>query len=130
MGFAVILSTSRFLRCKCSLSTGEQKGDGRAGKKASGMLMANGVLYMWARNAGNSQLAWSGDNGKTWTWSDWKFTTSFGFPTFLNFGKHYSGARDGYVYVYSQTQAYEPADRMVLTCKGNEESTSRISSTA
>src|SRR5215813_9045711 len=47
--------------------------------------MVKGVLYLWARNAGNAQLAWSGDHGQTWTWSDWKFTTSFGCPTFLNF---------------------------------------------
>jgi hypothetical protein len=49
-------------------------------------------------------------------WSDWKFTTSFGCPTFLNFGKNYAGARDGYVYIYSNDHdsAYEPADRMVL----------------
>ncbi|MBI1904586.1 MAG: serine hydrolase [Planctomycetia bacterium] len=96
--------------------TAEQKGDGKAGKKASGMLMVEGVLHVWVRNAGNSQLAWSGDHGKTWTWSDWKFTTSFGCPTFLNFGRDYAGARDEYVYVYSpdSNSAYEAADRTVL----------------
>ena len=55
-------------------ATVEQKGDGTDGKKASGMLMVDGVLYLWARNAGNSQLAWSTDHGQTWTWADWKFT--------------------------------------------------------
>jgi CubicO group peptidase (beta-lactamase class C family) len=97
-------------------ATGEQKGDGAAGKKASGLLMVDGVLYMWVRNAGNAQLAWSADRGRTWTWNDWKFTTSFGAPTFLNFGPNYSGARDDYVYVYSHDadSAYQPADRMVL----------------
>ena len=41
---------------------------------------------------------------------------SFGWPTFLNFGKDYAGARDGYVYVYSPDgdNAYRAADRMVL----------------
>jgi len=94
----------------------EQKGEGPAGKKASGMLMVDGVLYLWVRNAGNSQLAWSADHGKSWTWSDWKFTTSLGCPTFLNFGRNYAGARDEYVYVYSHDHdsAYKPADRMVL----------------
>jgi CubicO group peptidase (beta-lactamase class C family) len=97
-------------------ATFEHKGDGMQGRKASGMLMVDGVLYLLARNAANAQLAWSADHGKTWTWSEWKFTTSFGCPTFLNFGKNYSGARDDYVYVYSQDHdsAYEPADRMVL----------------
>jgi CubicO group peptidase (beta-lactamase class C family) len=97
-------------------ATGERKGDGRAGLKASGLLMVDGILYMWARNAGNAQLAWSSDHGRTWTWADWKFATSFGCPSFLNFGRNYAGARDHYVYVYSHDSdsAYRPADRVVL----------------
>ncbi|MGH7134911.1 MAG: hypothetical protein ACREHD_04175, partial [Pirellulales bacterium] len=96
--------------------TVEQHGDGPNGKKVSGLLMIDGVLYLLARNAGNSQLAWSADHGTTWTWSDWKFTTSFGCPTFLNFGRDYAGARDDFVYVYSHDSdsAYKAADRMVL----------------
>jgi CubicO group peptidase (beta-lactamase class C family) len=97
-------------------ASGEHKGDGKDGRKASGMLMVDGVLYIWTRNAGNPRLAWSKDHGRTWEWSDWTFTTSFGCPTFLNFGKNYAGARDDYVYVYSHDNgsAYRPADRMVL----------------
>jgi CubicO group peptidase (beta-lactamase class C family) len=97
-------------------ATAENRGSGKDGKKASGMLMVGGVLYMWVRNAGNSQLAWSKDRGKTWDWADWKFETSFGCPTALNFGKDYAGARDEFVYVYSPDaeSAYRPADRMVL----------------
>ncbi|WP_145048445.1 hypothetical protein [Lignipirellula cremea] len=78
----------------------EQRGDDVQGKKASGLLMVDGVLYLLARNAANSQLAWSHDRGRTWTWSDWKFTESFGYPTLLNFGRNYAGARDEYVDVY------------------------------
>jgi len=94
----------------------EQRGNGPSGKKASGLLMVNGTLYLWARNAGNAQLAWSSDRGATWTWADWRFETSFGCPTFLNFGRNDEGSRDEYVYVYSQDvdSAYEPADAMVL----------------
>jgi CubicO group peptidase (beta-lactamase class C family) len=94
----------------------EQRGDGARGKKASGILMVGGVLYLWARNADNSQLAWSSDRGRTWEWADWRFTTSFGCPTFLNFGRDYAGARDEFVYVYSHDgdSAYEPADRKVM----------------
>jgi CubicO group peptidase (beta-lactamase class C family) len=97
-------------------SSGEQRGDGPNGRKASGLLMIDGTLYMWARNAGNSQLAWSTDHAKTWEWSDWKFTESFGCPMFLNFGRNYAGARDNFVYVYSPDvrTAYGPADRLVL----------------
>ncbi|MCH5373967.1 MAG: DUF4185 domain-containing protein, partial [Planctomycetes bacterium] len=48
--------------------------------------------------------------------ADWRLTTSFGCPTFLNFGRNYDGARDEFVYVYSQDSdsAYQRADRMVL----------------
>src|SRR3954451_4005878 len=53
---------------------------------------------------------------KTWTWCDWRFEVGFGCPTFLNFGRDYAGARDGFVYVYSPDgdTAYRPADRIVL----------------
>jgi hypothetical protein len=97
-------------------ATGEQKGDGPRGRKASGLLMVDGTLYLWARNAGHSQLAWSSDHAATWAWSDWKFTESFGCPAFLEFGRNYAGARDGYIYLYSpdSTTAYERADRLVL----------------
>jgi hypothetical protein len=97
-------------------SSGEQKGDGKDGRKASGMLMVDGILYMWARNAGNAQLAWSENRGAVWHWCDWKLDTSFGCPTFLGFGRDYHGARDEHVYIYSQDHdsAYDAADRMVL----------------
>jgi CubicO group peptidase (beta-lactamase class C family) len=96
--------------------TGERIGQGANGAKTSGMLMVNGVLYMLVRNTGNAQVAWSTDHGETWKWCDWKFTESFGAPSFLNFGANYTGARDNYVYVYSQEAetAYDPADEMVL----------------
>jgi len=96
--------------------TAERTGGGASGPKVSGLLMVDGVLFMLVRNTGNSQLAWSDDRGKTWNWSEWKFTTSFGYPTFLNFGKNYAGARDQYVYIYSHDSgsAYRRADRMVL----------------
>jgi hypothetical protein len=94
----------------------EQHGDGARGRKASGLLMVDGVLYLWARNATNSQLAWSINHGATWSWADWRFTTSFGCPSFLNYGPNYAGARDSFVYVYSpdSDSAYDAADRMVL----------------
>ncbi|KPK43432.1 MAG: hypothetical protein AMJ65_05755, partial [Phycisphaerae bacterium SG8_4] len=100
-------------------TTGEQLGDGRSGKKASGMLMVNGILYMLVRNADNSgqqsQLAWSTDHGVRWTWSTWKFA-ELGYPCFLNFGQNYAGSRDGYVYVYSPDtpSAYNETDTVVL----------------
>lgn len=117
LGLAKISGTpENFVGENIRSATGEQVGDGRHGKKASGMLMVDGVLYMWTRNAGNSQLAWSTDRAKTWTWSNWKFTESFGAPSFLNFGRNYAGARDDFVYIYSTDadSAYVRADQLVL----------------
>jgi CubicO group peptidase (beta-lactamase class C family) len=97
-------------------SSGERKGDGPSGAKASGLLMTDGTLFMLVRNTANSQLAWSTDHARTWKWSDWKFRESFGCPSFLNFGRNYAGARDTFVYIYSPDadSAYDAADRLVL----------------
>jgi CubicO group peptidase (beta-lactamase class C family) len=94
----------------------ESTGDDVAGHKASGILMAGGVLYLLVRNVENAQLAWSTDRGATWMFADWKFTESFGAPTFVNFGRNYEGARDKFVYIVSHdaNSAYETADGFVL----------------
>jgi hypothetical protein len=93
----------------------ERRGDGPEGPKASGMLMVDGVLYMLVRNTGNCRLVWSEDRGATWTWG-FRFETSFGVPSFLNFGRGYEGARDDHVYVYSSDgpSAYESYGRVIL----------------
>jgi CubicO group peptidase (beta-lactamase class C family) len=108
--------------------TGERpKGDGKHGKKASGLLMVDGILYMWVRNAGNAQLGWSRDHAQSWTWADWTFATSFGCPAFVNFGKDYTGSRDIYVYIISHDSdsAYQPADALVLARVPKDRITSR-----
>lgn len=98
LGFAKIAgSPTDFRGVNIRSVSGEREGDGDHGPKASGMLMVDGTLYMWVRNVNNAQLAWSQDYGKTWKWG-LRFQTSFGCPTFLNFGKNYEGARDQYVY--------------------------------
>ncbi|MHC4627712.1 MAG: serine hydrolase, partial [Planctomycetota bacterium] len=96
--------------------SGERTGQGANGAKASGMLMVDGVLYMMVRNTDNSQVAWSTDHGKSWRWCEWRLTESFGAPCFLNFGRDYAGARDGFVYIYSQDAetAYNAADDTVM----------------
>jgi hypothetical protein len=117
----IVGNTEDFQGINIRSETGEFIGQGRFGKKASGMLMVDGMLYMWIRNANEdgkqSQLAWSSDYGKSWIYSDWKFNSGFGYPTFLNFGKGYQDARDNYVYIYSHNDidAYKPADQMVLS---------------
>jgi len=117
LGFARVSGDPRELKgVNVRSETGERVGQGSAGAKASGMLCVDGALYMLVRNTGNAQLAWSQDHARTWQWCDWKFETSFGAPTFLNFGRDYAGARDDYVYIYSLDgySAYEPSDRMVM----------------
>ena len=115
MGLARITGAPPDFRAVNLRSDVERTGDGRKGPKASGILMVDGVLYMWVRNTGNSQLVWSQDHGSTWVWG-FRFDTSFGSPAFLNFGRNYAGARDDYVYVYSQDgpSAYESYDGLVL----------------
>jgi CubicO group peptidase (beta-lactamase class C family) len=117
MGFAKITGgPSDFKGVNLRSAMGETRGDGPAGKKASGLLCVDGTLYLLARNTTNAQLAWSSDHGVTWTWAGWRFTESFGCPTFLDCGKDYSQARDDFVYIYSPdaNSAYETADHIVL----------------
>jgi hypothetical protein len=77
--------------------------------------MVKRVLYLWARNTGNAQLLWSRDRGKTWQWG-FRMAAGFGSPAFLNFGRNNAGARDGFVYTYSQDgpSAYESDNSLLL----------------
>ena len=133
LGFAKLIgSPTSFSGINIPSSTGEQTGGGASGKKTSGMLMVDGVLYMWVRNANNNgeqcQLAWSSDYAETWTWSNWKFE-EFGYCAFLNFGKNFSGSRDDYVYMYSPDtpSAYNETDHVVLTRVPKDRITDRTS---
>lgn len=94
----------------------ERRGDGARGAKASGLLCVNGRLFLWARNVGHARLAWSDDHGRTWHWADWRFTESFGCPSFVNDGPDYAQAPSDEVYVVSpdSADAYHRADRFVL----------------
>ena len=115
MGFARITgSPGDFLGTNLR-SDGERTGGGVTSPKASGILMVDGVLYLWVRNVANAQLLWSQDRGKTWQWG-FKMEASFGSPAFLNFGQNYGDARDGFVYTYSQDgpSAYDSDNGVVL----------------
>ena len=115
MGFARITGGPGEYRGVNLRSNGEQTGNGAKSPKASGILMVDGVLYLWVRNVGNAQLLWSRDRGKTWQ-SGFKMETGFGSPAFLNFGRNYAGARDAFVYTYSQDgpSAYESDNGVML----------------
>jgi hypothetical protein len=78
-----------------------------------------GVLYLLARNDNGkgkyARLGWSEDKARTFAWCRWNFK-ELGHPTFINFGKDYAGARDGFVYIWSNdhASAYEASDHFVL----------------
>lgn len=119
LGFARVVDGPENFMGENIRSNGENKGSGRSGKKGSGILMVDGVLYIWLFHADNKggqcQLAWSQDRAKTWTFCDWKFQ-EFGLCTFINYGRDYSGARDNYIYTVTHdgSMADGPADRMIL----------------
>ena len=115
MGFARVTGGAGDYRGVNLRADAERTGNGASSPKASGILMVDGVLYLWVRNVGNAQLLWSADRGKTWQWG-FKLEISFGSPAFLNFGRNYAGSRDGYVYAYSQDgpSAYEADNGLVL----------------
>ena len=77
--------------------------------KSAGMLSVGGTLYAWVnmQNAlrPDMRLASSQDLGRSWELSEWRFPGRVGafYPTtFLNFGRDYAGARDGFVYAYGK----------------------------
>ena len=63
MGFARITGGPETFHGVNLRSDGERTGGGASSPKESGMMMVGGVLYMWVRIVGSSQLAWSGDHG-------------------------------------------------------------------
>ncbi len=92
--------------------------------KSYGMLSVSGVLYMWvaaqpARHMESSAIARSVDHGAHFQLADWKLTFEDGLtvPTFLNFGRDYSGARDGYLYSYLIEPTWGP-DSLPTTTHG------------
>jgi hypothetical protein len=84
------------------------KSKAQFGGKSYGIVCVDGVLYMWVgpgsdtTSYGEARLCKSTDHGATWSKADWAFVKSDGLimPTICQFGKDYSGARDGYVYSY------------------------------
>jgi len=53
LGFARIIGGPEDMKGENIRSDGENQGSGRRGKKGSGILMVDGVLYMLVRNADN-----------------------------------------------------------------------------
>jgi len=96
------------------------KAGGKSGLKASGLLMVEGVLYMWVRNAifgegKGSILAWSEKKGVDWTWCNWQFDDVH-YPVWMNAGKNYQAAQDDYCYMYSTDgqDCYNVSDGIIM----------------
>jgi hypothetical protein len=84
--------------------------------KSHGIISVNGVLYMIVTEQGNNwsraKIGRSTDYGVTWTFkgrsfdqASWDFQEPggvFAGASFLQFGKNYQGARDEFVYGYSE----------------------------
>ena len=93
-------------------------GYGSGGRKASGLIQVNGVLYAAVRNLSGqngSNLRRSLDGGLNWEWASWSWP-EFGYPFFINMGQNYGANTDGYVYLYSPTSsnAYATSDGLWL----------------
>jgi hypothetical protein len=83
--------------------------------EASGLIWCAECFTLWARNGKFPACL------VTPTWNDldladWRFTNSFGCPTFVNGGRDYEANHDGFVYTLSPDveDAYSLADRFVL----------------
>jgi hypothetical protein len=118
-GFARVQGGPENFHGENLFSLNEQAGQGRNGLKAWGLLAVDERLYAWFGHAdkkgGMAHLAWSDNAARTWTFADWRFG-EFGLVGFINYGKGYTGARDGHVYAYSHDgpRADVPADRFIL----------------
>ena len=96
----------------------ETTGDGQNGYKMSGILAIGSTLYAWVRNRdknGRQSALWVSTDSAA-TWAEAFVLPDFGYLSFIQFGKGYTSARDGYVYAVSPDtpSAYTPADTFVL----------------
>ncbi|HEY7529932.1 MAG TPA: hypothetical protein VIC56_04575 [Gemmatimonadota bacterium] len=78
--------------------------------KSYGIASVDGVLWMWVSPRSNvwnwdeTRLYRSNDKGRTWTATNVVFDgrrDGIAIPSFVQFGRDYSLAPDGYVYVYA-----------------------------
>ncbi len=93
--------------------------------KSNGILSIDGILYLHVIEQGKwwrAKIGRSADRGQTWKFNEgafdptaWDFSEpdgAFSDMTFLNFGRDYAGARDNFVYVYSQDHRRKPDGAM------------------
>jgi hypothetical protein len=119
LGVAVVEGSATSFVGRNIRSDIENTGFGEHGRKGHGLLCVDGVLYLWLfhgdEEGGASQIAVSADKGVHWELADWRYD-AFGLTGFVNYGRDYAGARDGYVYCYAHDgpMGRLPADQFIL----------------
>jgi hypothetical protein len=90
--------------------TGDEHPGGPLRGKSYGIVSVDGVLWMWVSPRSNvfnwdeARLYRSADRGESWTDTGVVFDGArdgIAIPSFLQFGRDYAGARDGFVYAYA-----------------------------
>lgn len=87
--------------------------------KCYGMLSVDGDLYAAVNDcdcdAGPNRLYNSSDHAASWSAASWTIPGGGGDAAFLQFGKGYTGARDGFVYIYAPMHRWDmPGKRVWL----------------
>lgn len=122
LGFARVVGSATDYVGQNIRSSAEVGGDGPNQVKSSGILMVDGVLYLWLRNVEpgdpynyGCKIGWSTNYAESWQWVDWTIV-EFGFCSFINYGQNYEHARDDYVYTVShnRSNAYRSARDFIL----------------
>ncbi len=111
LGFARIEGTSAVYRGNNVWGGLRPEAPAQFEGKSYGIVAIGADLYMWRCGDGtgvasmfeSQRLYRSANNGRNWQAAGWEFpgTLTFYCPTFLQFGKGYQGALDGYVYMYA-----------------------------
>lgn len=97
----------------------EFDGGGKKGRKASGLVCIDGVLYALVRNLTSdgtgTSLFWSTDKGVSWTEAEWNWP-EIGLADWLNMGQDYSENKDGYAYfiAHDGNNAYKIYDGFLM----------------
>ncbi|MEM7126240.1 MAG: hypothetical protein AAF702_07925 [Chloroflexota bacterium] len=124
LGFGKITGSPTDFQGENIISRDEIEGQGHLTEKSSGMIMVDGILYLWLRNVVKPEesrfgegcsILWSDDYAQTWHDVDWNISL-LGFCTFIDYGQNNEHARDNYVYSVSHNHpsAYRSSRDFIL----------------
>lgn len=129
LGVARIEGTPEELRASNVFGGKHAAAPGTFVGKPAGLLALDGALYLWVTQQDvwtRAKLGRSDDGGRTWTFNEgdpdtatgWDFAEAdgaFSNDSFLQAGRGYADARDGYVYVYAESRKVpEPRTELAL----------------